>query len=79
MSKNRLGLIMRSVVRLVKAITLLPLWLIVLPIRRDHVFRHHDWTLRGMGRGSFRRQTYVICAVCWLLFACAVYYAVSRA
>lgn len=72
MSRNQLGLLMRSLVRLVKPIALLPLWLVVLPVRRGPVFRHHDWTLRGMSRGPFRRQAYVICAVCWLFFACAV-------
>ena len=79
MSANRLTLIGRAFVRLIKTITLLPFWLIVLPVRRHPVFRHHDWTLDGMGRGPFRRQVYVICVVCWLLIGCAVYYALSKA
>ncbi len=78
MSTNRLTLIGRAFARVIKTITLLPLWLIVLPVRRHPVFRHHDWTLRGMGCGPFRRQSYVICAVCWLVIGCAVYYAQTR-
>lgn len=78
MSTNRLTLIGRALFRVIKTVTLLPLWLIVLPIRRDPVFRHHDWTLGGMGRGPFRRQAYVIGVVCWLFIGCAVYYAETR-
>jgi hypothetical protein len=78
MSTNRLTPIGRASVRAIKTITLLPLWLIVLPVRRHPVFRHHDWTLDGMGRGPFRHQAYVIGAVCWLLIGCAVYYAETR-
>jgi hypothetical protein len=51
-----------------KSVFMLPLWLIVLPMRSDHAFRHHDWTVRGMGSGTFSRTAYFFCAVCWISF-----------
>jgi len=78
MSTKRFTLINRSLLRVVKTIALLPMWLLVLPVRRDRVFRHHSWTLHGIGCVTFRRRAYVIYGVCWLLFLWMVYYVVSE-
>jgi hypothetical protein len=51
----------------VKVLALLPLWLLVLPLRKDKIFRHYSWTLEGFRRGAFTRSAYACCFVCWLV------------
>ena len=65
---------MVNMIYILKIGLLVPLWLIVMTIRRDRAFRHHTWTLEGMRRGNFTRTAYCFCAVCWLATGALVVY-----
>jgi hypothetical protein len=56
--------IRKWVVGATKVVILLPLWLLVLPVRGDRVFRHYCWTLAGMRRSPFTKKAYVSCLLC---------------
>jgi len=60
--------IRKDVIGVMKVLVLLPLWLLVLPMHRDRVFRHYSWTLDGFRRNPFTRKAYICCFVCWLAF-----------
>jgi len=55
-----------------KTIVLVPVWLLILPFRRDTVFRHYDETLDHLGRTPFSRAAYIISVLCWLLLFSAI-------
>ena len=58
----------KNIVGPVKVLALLPLWLLILPLRKDRIFRHYPWTLASFRRGAFSRMAYTCCFVCWLVF-----------
>jgi hypothetical protein len=72
--ENLMKTIYKSAISVVKVLVLLPLWLLLLPLRRDRIFRHYSWTLDGFRRGSFTKQAYFWCSVFWLLLGCLIFY-----
>ena len=64
--------IFKNIIGKVKLLTLLPLWLLILPFRKDKIFRHYSWTLDGFRRGAFTRKAYAWCFICWLVFGWVV-------
>jgi hypothetical protein len=66
--KTMLKKICNNIIGTVKVLALLPMWLLILPLRKDRIFRHYAWTLDGFRRGAFTRTAYACCFVCWLVF-----------
>jgi len=51
---------------LVKTVVLIPVWLVILPIRRDKAFRHYEERLERLAHSPFSRTAYAFSIVCWI-------------
>ena len=50
---------------LVKTIVLIPVWLVILPIRQDKVFRHYEEPIERLAHSPFSRTAYAF-SICWI-------------
>ncbi len=57
---------------LVKTVVLIPVWLVILPIRRDKAFRHYEQRLERLAHSPFSRTAYALSIVCWIALIAAI-------
>jgi hypothetical protein len=56
---------------LVKTIVLIPVWLVILPIRQDKVFRHYEEPIERLAHSPFSRTAYAF-SICWIALIAAI-------
>ncbi len=57
---------------LVKSFVLIPVWLVILPIRRDKAFRHYEERIERLAHSPFSRTAYAFSIVCWIVLIAAI-------
>jgi hypothetical protein len=62
----------RRLRKIVKTVVLIPIWLLILPLRRHHVFRYYDYKLDHLANTPFTRAAYVFSIACWLALIVAI-------
>jgi len=55
----------------VKTVVLIPVWLVILPIRRDKAFRHYEQRLERLAHSPFSRTAYAF-SICWIALIAAI-------
>ncbi|MGP8199421.1 MAG: hypothetical protein ACLQU4_07960 [Limisphaerales bacterium] len=70
--------ILKNIIGVLKVFVLLPLWLLILPMRKHHVFRYYSWTLDQFRDFRFTRTAYIFCVACWLVFGWLVFHLTKK-
>ena len=64
---DRTKLLAGRIHAIVKTVVLIPIWLVVMPVQRNHIFRYYSWKIADMHRSPFSKAAYVFSLICWLL------------